>query len=94
MKIDANQSFVRSDHVVVCEIKDGGALLDLETSTYFQLNSTANFIWEQLADGPMTGSQIAAQLSQTYDVDDQTALADVVFMLDQFATSGLVVSRG
>ncbi|MEL7198556.1 MAG: PqqD family protein [Pseudomonadota bacterium] len=94
MTIDENQGFVRSDHVVVCEIKDGGALLDLETSTYFQLNSTANFIWEQLADGPMSGSQIAAQLAQIYDVDDQTALSDVLYMLDQFGTAGLVVARG
>ena len=94
MNIDEKQGFVRSDHVVVCEIKDGGALLDLETSTYFQLNGTANFIWEQLAEGPLSGSDIASSLSQTYDVDDATALKDVLLMLDQFSTAGLIIARG
>lgn len=93
MAFDENQAFLRADHVVVCDIKDGGALLDLETSTYFQLNGSANFIWDQLADGALSANDIAAKLSQTYDVDDATALHDVSEMLNQFLKAGLVAAR-
>lgn len=93
MAFDQNQKFLRADHVVVCEIKDGGALLDLETSKYFQLNSTANFIWDQLEDGAMSAAGIAARLVDTYEVDQPTAMADVTEMLRQFSQAGLIAAQ-
>lgn len=56
----------------------------------YTFNDTAAFVWEMLSAGDTTEEEIAAELSSTYDVSFDTALADVRHLLESWLESGLV----
>ena len=55
-----------------------------------QLNSSASFVWSCLSDG-LDIDEIAQMLSEAFDIEPQTALADVKDVLAQFEGLALVV---
>jgi hypothetical protein len=64
-----------------------GRLADLKG--IFALNPTAAFIWERL-DGRTGPGDIARALSEGFEVDAGTALADTEELLHQFREHGFV----
>jgi hypothetical protein len=54
------------------------------------LNVTGSFIWQQI--GNLTVEQIAAKVSEHFEVSDSEALADTVEFLETMAAKGLVVT--
>ncbi|MEN7538000.1 PqqD family protein [Aurantiacibacter flavus] len=83
----------RCEDLVVCDLDGGSALLDLNTSTYFKLNSTASFIWEKLGDGPMSADMLADELIQVYDVEKAVCLPDIQDVLEDLARAKLVTGQ-
>jgi hypothetical protein len=65
-------------------VGDETVLLDLESGIYFGLDGVGKFIWEAIGEGQTLG-EIAADIASEYDVDKNSAQADV----NEFA-SGLV----
>jgi hypothetical protein len=65
-------------------VGDETVLLDLESGIYFGLDGVGKFIWEAIGEGRTLG-EIAADIASEYDVDKNSAQADV----NEFA-SGLV----
>jgi hypothetical protein len=55
-------------------------VLDREQGLIHQLNRTATFIWEK-CDGHRSAAEIAVQLSESFAVDETTALDDVIQIL-------------
>ena len=82
--------FEALEDVVVCELDGGSALLDLNSSKYFRLNSTGSFVWEILQTGPVTAEQVAEKLTAQYDVALEVCLPDVVKILKSFSSAKLV----
>jgi hypothetical protein len=77
-----------SARVVFTRLADGtGALLDLATMEYFELNETGARIWELARDHPRDG--VAARLAQEYDLDPADAEAAVTEFLAELAAAGL-----
>ncbi len=83
----------RCEDLVVCDLDGGSALLDLNTSTYFKLNSTASFIWEKLGDRPMDADMIAEEMIQVYDVDKAVCLPDIQNVLKDLAMAKLITDQ-
>ena len=82
--------FKRCNDVVVCEIDGGSALLDLNSSTYFRLNATGSLVWEALDGVPVSASDIADTMIETFDVDRARCLPDIVAILAAFDKAGLI----
>jgi hypothetical protein len=77
-------------HVVFTDL-DGneGVLVDLDTKQYFQLNTTASFVWRGLAAGtPADG--IAREMTAVYDVTLEHAQASVDAAIRDFIALRLV----
>jgi Coenzyme PQQ synthesis protein D (PqqD) len=67
----------------------GIAVLDERSGQYWNLNPTGALVLRTLLDGA-TVEQAAQDLSKEYTVDLDTAGQDVVALLDQFRSAGLV----
>ena len=55
-------------------------VLDREAGFIHQLNKTATYIWEQ-CDGERTAAAIADRVCDVFEVDESTALSDVLEIL-------------
>lgn len=69
-----------------------GVLVDLNTKQYYRLNATASFIWRGLARGA-GADQIAADLTEEYDVTRERALSSVQTTIDRFKANLLLTVR-
>ena len=72
-------------------VEDEMVVMDKESEQIHQLNQTASFIW-QLCDGEHDRKQIAEELATAFDVDAETAEADVAETLNKLEEIGLLVS--
>ena len=82
--------FVRADDIVSCELGDGSALLNLQTSNYFRLNDTANFLWDQLESGGKSAQQLAEKIEEAYEVSQAECLPDVIALLTEMKNANLL----
>lgn len=77
-------------------LEDGnGVLLHLDTKFYFTLNSTGVFVWQCLEKKPLIAQsdlQLASQLAQEFEVDLDTATADVRALVSELLEESLVLS--
>ena len=65
-------------------------VMDQESEQIHQLNQTASFIW-QLCDGDHDRQQIAEELAAAFEVDADTAEADVAETLEKLKKIGLLI---
>lgn len=78
-----------SDNVVAQEVEGETVLLDLESSVYFTLDDVGTRCWQLLNEvGDVDG--LVAGLLEEFDVDEQTLRHDVVVLLEQMSSAGLV----
>lgn len=76
-----NRVFQHTENLVVKEIGDEKVLIPLRSNVadmeqIYTLNETAAFIWEKM-DGNSNLDEIIRNLVEEYDVDYETARADV-----------------
>jgi hypothetical protein len=64
-------------------------ILDREEELIHQLNKTASYIWEQ-CDGQHTACEIANYVSEAFEVDESTALSDVLETLKALQSLNLI----
>jgi hypothetical protein len=64
-------------------------VLDLAGGNYFGLNELGGIIWQDLSSG-RSPSEIARLLGPKYDVDEATILRDVLALVDELISRGLV----
>jgi hypothetical protein len=68
---------------------DGALILNLKNVTFTELNTTARDIL-QATDGKKDLQQVAAILAEEYEIDLDTALADVSELYQQLVEQGIV----
>ncbi|QLE73261.1 lasso peptide biosynthesis PqqD family chaperone [Streptomyces rectiverticillatus] len=79
--------------VSATDTEDGMVLLDEQSGSYWQLNSTAALILRTLLDG--TPERAAQSLTERYPaVSAQRAATDVAALIDSLSTARLVVADG
>lgn len=81
----------RRSEVIEHVIDEEGILLDPRSEHTLQLNRTALAVWHQ-CDGKMSMVEIARVLSDSFDIDRDTALDDVEQLVAIFAEAGLLES--
>jgi hypothetical protein len=77
------------DDVVWREVDGQVLLLDLEGSTYFQLNHSGALLWRRLLDGA-TEADLAEVLTERYGIDRAQAEGDVRHFLAMLDAKSLV----
>jgi len=82
----------RRGDIVVDELDGEAILLDPGTGNTYRLNQTALTVWSR-CDGRATTRDIVAVLTETYDVDFDTALDHVDQLIALFAEAGLLEGR-
>ncbi|MEH6376421.1 lasso peptide biosynthesis PqqD family chaperone [Streptomyces sp. KLMMK] len=79
--------------VSATDTEDGMVLLDEQSGSYWQLNSTAALILRSLLDG--TPEQAAQVLTERYPaVSAERAATDVAALIDSLSTARLVMTGG
>ena len=80
-------------HVVATDFDGGeGILVDLNTKKYYQLNETAMIVWKGLEKG-RTMSEIAADITSSYEVALDKARVSVERIVDNFQTYKLLTAK-
>lgn len=77
------------EHVLVQEIEGHSALLHLGTERYFGLDDVGTRVWDAVAAAPTIGDAVSA-LQELYDVPADQLRADVLALLADLSTHGLV----
>lgn len=77
------------DDVVACELEDSFAILKLDTSEYFKLNSTGAVIWGRLADGASL-EQLVESVCMNFDIGPDECRDDVAALVEELEGAGLV----
>jgi hypothetical protein len=85
--------FRASDRALLTELGDGtGVLLDMDSKFYFTLNETAIFVWKLLsAKETFSREQLAARITEHFDVEVGQAGADLDAVLDLLTKEKLVL---
>ena len=77
--------------VVYRPVTDGAVLFNVQDEAYFGLNTSGAYIWEALPPVSYTMDELCARLGARYpDVDAATLRADVVELLEQLISYGLL----
>ncbi len=82
--------YVHSADVVMCEIGDSTALLDLNTSKYFKLNPSASIVWASTSGLGGTFEGIRNEMLNRFDVSLEQCEADVRSLLIALCDAGLL----
>ena len=91
--VAADTRFFASPNQVHCEVASEAVLLSLETGEYFGLNEVAASVW-RLIQTPQTVIEIRDALLDEYEgIDPVTCLEQVVALLDEMLTLGLIETR-
>ncbi|MDT0577029.1 PqqD family protein [Croceicoccus sp. F390] len=77
------------ENVVACELSTGSALLNLDTSRYFQLNGTASFLWDSIGEGNSVQGLCDA-MAANYAVEVDDCYDDVIALLEAFRKAKLI----
>lgn len=72
---------------------DSVVILDLDSSQYFSLNSTAGSLWPQLVAGTHESDLVHALITR-YGIDDRTAVADVRDLITNLEQRSLISPLG
>jgi hypothetical protein len=90
MLIDEGVRFAHAPDIVACKLDGGNALLDLASSDYYRLNSTATTIWECVGQG-LAFSQIIERVLFEYEVEHDQCVSDVEAIIRSFMQANLIV---
>ena len=79
----------RSSSTMARSVDDELVILDVPSGRFFGLNDVGSVIWDRL-ERDATHEQLVDAVVAVYDVDRETASADVASLVDQLTDAGLV----
>ncbi|MBI5788382.1 MAG: PqqD family peptide modification chaperone [Candidatus Schekmanbacteria bacterium] len=89
--LEINAVFHRTQETPWNTIDNEAVVLNLDNGHYYVLNETGRRVWE-LLDGERTIGQIAALICEEYEAQEQQAQTDIVKLLEEMLSEGLVAS--
>ncbi|MEM6760489.1 MAG: PqqD family protein [Pseudomonadota bacterium] len=87
-----NTVFKKADGVVASDLGEEWALLDLESSMYFTLNTVAVEVWKSLEEQPSDIDVLVDAVVQKFDVTSDQCRDDVNSLLADLTEAGLIVA--
>ena len=82
---------LRSDELVWSKVGDDIVILELASSSYFTVRGSGTAIIERLVDGS-TKEALVDELTSRFEVDQETAEADVESFLKELADKNMLVT--
>ena len=76
---------IGSEYIVIVPDKDSVDLTEV-----YALNETSAWIWEQVKNEDFTVERVTDLVQGRYEVDRETAMTDVLAMIDVFRKGGLI----
>lgn len=87
--ITAQSTVVARQNQVFADLEGEAVILNLETGIYHGLNETGCTIWH-LVQSPNSVASICDHLVAEYDVEPGQCLAEVLALLGQMVTAGIL----
>jgi Coenzyme PQQ synthesis protein D (PqqD) len=87
--MDQSRRPIRSASVKWRVLDEEGVLVDLDSSTYFTLNSVGLFIWDRCS-GEFYPDEIVDGIAEEFEVEVDTARQDLESFLGSLAERGLI----
>jgi len=87
---DETTTFTVPDHVLTRRTSGETVLLSLESEEYFGLDNVGNRVWQLIEEEATFASTVAA-IAEEFDVDPDTAAADLSSLLRDLLDANLVV---
>jgi len=84
---------IRDDALDWIEAGDEIIALDRRSASYLSANSSAALLWRRLVAGA-TRRGLVEELVNTFDIDEERAVADVKAFLAQLEGAGLLATAG
>lgn len=81
--------FVASKENVSCTVGEEAAILDMSSGKYYGLNPIGAHIWK-LLDQPKSVEELRAAIMVEYEVDFANCGNDLLILLEQLRTEGLI----
>ena len=76
---------VCGENIIVAE-----GIENIDFSKIISMNETAAYLWQAVGDGSFDNDALVRLLLEEYDVDAETARADVAAMAQQWLQAGIV----
>lgn len=73
------------ENIIVAE-----GIENIDFSKIISMNETAAYLWKAVGDTDFDAQALAKYLTDEYEVDEQTALADATEMAQQWIEAGIV----
>lgn len=83
-----NKLFQRAPNVLAADMSGETVMMSVESGQYFGLTEVGSAIWD-LLETPVSLDQIVEQLSQTYEISEQTCRVDAEAFLSKLISNGL-----
>ncbi|WP_341526360.1 lasso peptide biosynthesis PqqD family chaperone [Nostoc sp. UHCC 0302] len=77
---------------IFSELQGEAVILDINSGVYYGLNQVGASIWNLIQD-PKTVKEIKDALLAEYEVDPQACETDILVLLEDLATKGLIEIR-
>jgi len=77
---------VGKEHFIIAATEDR-----IDLTYVYKLNETAAWIWRKCGEGEFTAEGLAERLSEEYEVDKETAFADVTAQLEGWREAGFIL---
>lgn len=87
----AQNAVTISEDVLTAHLPGEAVLLDMDTKNYYRLNATAAHVWKLLERGGQR-DEILADLLATFEVDEETAAAELDRLIADLSHRRLVVA--
>lgn len=89
MTYQIDQVYVRNSEIETAAMGEEIGMLNVETGKYFILDPIATDIWRAL-EKPMTMTHLVLQLTQIYEVDQETCFKETEIFLSELIDNKLV----
>ena len=76
---------VCGEKIIVAEGKE-----NIDFSNIISMNESSAYLWEQITGKEFTVEELARLLTEEYEVDDETALADAAALAEQWKSAGII----
>ena len=87
--IDLQTTFVRSERILYSAVDGEVTMMSVESGKYYSLKDVGARIWA-LLERPMSSEQVCNQLMAEYRVDRDRCEGDVMLVMRQMASEGIL----
>ena len=87
--VDTSKRYLRNPDLLSVDMDGDLVMMSIETGNYFGVSGVGPFVWE-LIETPRSIAEMVGAICAEFEVDPETATADLRSFLDQLAGNGMI----